>query len=155
MQVTRTVFRDDHEMFRHHRRAASSNANAFRARPPGTRTGVVDRETWLKAGRDGLLCITVADGVRRRRRRLRPLRRCFNEESRASGVSRPWLCGALGHHCAVHRRASAARSRSATLAAARSARGEAILAIGMTEPGTGTRPEGRCAPPPYATATNT
>ena len=53
-------------------RGASSSASACRARRSGTRPAEVDRETWLKAGREGLLCVTAADRIRRRRRRLRP-----------------------------------------------------------------------------------
>jgi alkylation response protein AidB-like acyl-CoA dehydrogenase len=55
MQVTRTVYREDHEMFR-------STVRRFLERecvPHMERwhkAGRVDRELWLKAGREGLLC---------------------------------------------------------------------------------------------------
>jgi len=55
MQVTRTVYREDHEMFR-------STVRRFLERecvPHMERwhkAGKVDREVWLKAGREGLLC---------------------------------------------------------------------------------------------------
>ncbi|WP_137922553.1 acyl-CoA dehydrogenase family protein [Hydrogenophaga sp. 2FB] len=55
MQVTRTVFREDHEQFR-------STARRFLERECAPRmaewneAGRVDREVWRKAGREGLLC---------------------------------------------------------------------------------------------------
>jgi acyl-CoA dehydrogenase len=58
MQITRTVFRDDHELLR-------TSVRRFLARecaPKQTewdKAGRVDRETWLKAGREGLLCLTL------------------------------------------------------------------------------------------------
>jgi acyl-CoA dehydrogenase len=58
MQITRTVFRDDHELLR-------TSVRRFLERecaPKQTewdKTGRVDRETWLKAGREGLLCLTL------------------------------------------------------------------------------------------------
>ncbi len=58
MQPVRTVYRDDHEMFRttvrrfFERECAPKQADWDRA-------GKVDRETWLKAGREGLLCVTL------------------------------------------------------------------------------------------------
>ena len=59
MNITRTVFRDDHEMFR-------ATVRRFLERECVPRqakwdeAGRVDRETWLKAGREGLLCVTAA-----------------------------------------------------------------------------------------------
>ncbi|WP_326536065.1 acyl-CoA dehydrogenase family protein [Pseudorhodoferax sp.] len=58
MHVTRTVFREDHEMLR-------PSAQRFFERECAPRqtawdeAGRVDRETWLKAGREGLLCTAV------------------------------------------------------------------------------------------------
>ena len=58
MHIARTVFRDDHEMFR-------TTARRFFERECVPRqaawdmAGQVDRETWLKAGREGLLGITL------------------------------------------------------------------------------------------------
>ncbi len=57
--VRRTVFREDHEMFR-------TTARRFIERECVPRQdqwneeGRVDRETWLKAGREGLLCVSMA-----------------------------------------------------------------------------------------------
>jgi len=58
MEVQRTVFREDHEMLR-------SSAQRFFERECVPRqaawdeAGCVDRETWLKAGKEGLLCVAV------------------------------------------------------------------------------------------------
>nr|WP_145552353.1 acyl-CoA dehydrogenase family protein [Variovorax boronicumulans] len=58
MHVTRTVFREDHEMLR-------PSAQRFFERECAPRqaawdeAGRVDRETWIKAGREGLLCTAV------------------------------------------------------------------------------------------------
>ena len=87
MDISRTVFRDDHEMFR-------TTARRFFERECLPRqadwdeAGQVDRETWLKAGREGLLCVTLPDRIRRRRRRFRP--RCGAGRGTARlGVSGP------------------------------------------------------------------
>ena len=58
MEVTRTVYREDHEMLR-------TTARRFFERECVPRqaqwdaAGEVDRETWRKAGREGLLCVTL------------------------------------------------------------------------------------------------
>ena len=58
MHIARTVYREDHEQFR-------ATARRFLERECVPRqaqwdeAGVVDRETWLKAGREGLLCVTL------------------------------------------------------------------------------------------------
>ena len=58
MEVTRTVYREDHEMLR-------ATARRFFERECVPRqaqwdaAGEVDRETWRKAGREGLLCVTL------------------------------------------------------------------------------------------------
>ncbi len=58
MHVTRSVFREDHEMLR-------PSAQRFFERECAPRqaawdaAGRIDRETWLKAGREGLLCTAV------------------------------------------------------------------------------------------------
>jgi acyl-CoA dehydrogenase len=55
MQVTRTVYREDHEMFRSTlRRFLERQCVPHMER--WHRSGRVDRELWLKAGREGLLC---------------------------------------------------------------------------------------------------
>ena len=58
MEVQRTVYREDHELFR-------ATARRFFEREclphqdRWNREGMVDRETWRKAGREGLLCVTL------------------------------------------------------------------------------------------------
>lgn len=58
MEVNRTVFREDHEMLR-------PTARRFFERECGPRqaewnkAGRTDRETWRKAGREGVLCVSV------------------------------------------------------------------------------------------------
>jgi acyl-CoA dehydrogenase len=58
VDIARTVYREDHEQFR-------ATARRFLEREcvpkqaQWDEAGVVDRETWLKAGREGLLCVTL------------------------------------------------------------------------------------------------
>lgn len=58
MQVSRTVFRDDHEMFRTTVRRFLEK-ECLPRREEWDKAGRVDRETWLKAGREGLLCVSL------------------------------------------------------------------------------------------------
>jgi acyl-CoA dehydrogenase len=56
----RTVLRDDHEMFRDQvRRFVDREIVPFHAE--WEREGVVPRSVWLKAGREGLLCVTAPE----------------------------------------------------------------------------------------------
>ena len=60
MNVTRNVFRDDHEMYRETvRRFLERECKPRQA--DWDRAGQVDRETWLKAGREGLLCASLPE----------------------------------------------------------------------------------------------
>jgi acyl-CoA dehydrogenase len=133
MQIARTVFRDDHEMLRASARRFFEK-ECLPKQAEWDKAGKVDRETWLKAGREGLLCLTLpteygggggdfGHAV------------IMSEEMHRSGVSglgfsvhsdiiAPYIARIgneeqkqrwLPHVCA----------------------GEAILAIAMTEPGTG------------------
>ena len=133
MQINRTVFRDDHEMFRTTvRRFLERECVPHQA--AWDKAGCVDRETWLKAGREGLLGITLpteygggggdfGHSV------------VFNEEVARSGVSglgftvhsdiiAPYIAR-VGNE--VQKRKWIPDTCS----------GESILAIAMTEPGTG------------------
>ena len=56
MQITRTVFRDDHEMLRTTARRFLERECCRAKVAEWDKAGRVDRETWLKAGREGLLC---------------------------------------------------------------------------------------------------
>ncbi len=58
MQISRTVFREDHEMFRTTVRRFLEK-ECLPRQSEWDKAGRVDRETWLKAGREGLLCISL------------------------------------------------------------------------------------------------
>ncbi|WP_028221139.1 acyl-CoA dehydrogenase family protein [Paraburkholderia oxyphila] len=58
MHITRTVFRDDHEMLRTSARRFLEK-ECLPRQAEWDMAGKVDRETWLKAGREGLLCTTL------------------------------------------------------------------------------------------------
>ncbi len=58
MQVNRTVFRDDHEMLRETARRFFERECVPR-QADWDKAGRIDRETWLKAGREGLLCVGI------------------------------------------------------------------------------------------------
>ncbi len=133
MHVTRTVFRDDHEMFR-------TTARRFIERECVPRqaawdeAGIVDRETWLKAGREGMLGITIpaeyGGGGGDFGHTV-----VFNEEFARAGLSGP----GFGVHSDIIApyiaRVGNEEQKQKWLPGICS--GETILAIGMTEPGTG------------------
>ena len=133
MQITRTVFRDDHEMLR-------TSARRFLEREcvpkqaEWDKAGKVDRETWLKAGREGLLCLTLPTEYGGGGGDFGHAA-VLNEEINRSGVS--------GLGFSVHSdiiapyiaRLGNEEQKQRWLPKVCS--GEAILAIGMTEPGTG------------------
>jgi alkylation response protein AidB-like acyl-CoA dehydrogenase len=58
MQIQRSVFRDDHEMFRTTVRRFFER-ECLPRQAQWNEAGMVDRETWRKAGREGLLCVTL------------------------------------------------------------------------------------------------
>ncbi|RAS03475.1 acyl-CoA dehydrogenase family protein [Cupriavidus alkaliphilus] len=58
MDVIRTVFREDHEMLRETARRFFERECAPR-QAQWDEAGRVDRETWLRAGREGLLCAAI------------------------------------------------------------------------------------------------
>jgi acyl-CoA dehydrogenase len=58
MHIERKVYRDDHEMLRETARRFFER-ECVPKQADWDRAGQVDRETWLKAGREGLLCLTV------------------------------------------------------------------------------------------------
>lgn len=58
MEVNRTVFREDHEMLRESARRFFDRECVPR-QAAWDEAGRVDRETWLKAGREGLLCVAI------------------------------------------------------------------------------------------------
>jgi acyl-CoA dehydrogenase len=133
MQITRTVFRDDHEMLRTtvrrflERECAPKQAEWDKA-------GRVDRETWLKAGREGLLCLTLpteygGGGGDFGHAAI------LNEE-----VNRAGLSGlGFGVHSDIIAPyiARIGNEEQKQKWLPKTCTGESILAIGMTEPGTG------------------
>ncbi|MDR5827948.1 acyl-CoA dehydrogenase family protein [Caballeronia sp. LP006] len=133
MHITRTVFRDDHEMLRTSVRRFLER-ECVPKQAEWDKTGRVDRETWLKAGREGLLCLTLpaeygGGGGDFGHAAV------LNEE-----VNRAGLSGlGFGVHSDVIApyiaRIGSEEQKQKWLPKVCS--GEAILAIAMTEPGTG------------------
>ena len=133
MQIQRTVFREDHEMFRTTvRRFLEREAVPHMA--DWNRAGRVDRELWRKAGREGLLCPTMpgeyggGDGDFGHAAVLA-------EETAYLGLNGI----SFGMHSDIiapyiQRLGSDAQKRHWL---PRAASGETMLAIAMTEPGTG------------------
>lgn len=133
MDISRTVFRDDHEIFR-------ASARKFLERecvPHQTEwdeAGKVDREVWRKAGREGLLCVTLpaeygGGGGDFGHAAV------FAEEVARLGVSGP----SFGMHSDIIApyilRVGNEEQKRKWLPGA--ANGDIVLAIAMTEPGTG------------------
>ncbi|MFM0340593.1 acyl-CoA dehydrogenase family protein [Paraburkholderia fungorum] len=133
MQITRTVFRDDHEMLRTTvRRFLERECTPKQAE--WDKAGRVDRETWLKAGREGLLCLTLpteygGGGGDFGHAAI------LNEE-----VNRAGLSGlGFGVHSDIIAPyiARIGNEEQKQKWLPKTCTGESILAIGMTEPGTG------------------
>lgn len=133
MDISRTVFRDDHEIFR-------ATARRFLERecvPHQSEwddAGKVDRETWLKAGREGLLCIIL------------PIEygggggdfghaAVMAEEIARAGLSGPGFAVHSDIIAPYIARVGNEEQKQKWLPGA--CTGEIILAIAMTEPGTG------------------
>ncbi len=133
MKLIRTVFREDHESFRASARRFVDR-ECLPREPAWRAAGCVDRETWRKAGREGLLCASLAE-----------------EDGGGGGdfghcvvVNEEFaFAGASGLGFSVHSdivapyiaRLGSAEQKRRWLPGACS--GESILAIAMTEPGTG------------------
>src|ERR1039457_5158575 len=60
VMITRTVYREDHEMFRATVRRFVER-ECLPRQTEWDKAGCVDRETWLKAGREGLLCTSLPE----------------------------------------------------------------------------------------------
>jgi acyl-CoA dehydrogenase len=133
MQITRTVFRDDHEMLR-------TTARRFLEREclpkqaEWDKKGFVDRETWLKAGREGLLCLTLPTEYGGGGGDFGHAA-VFNEEVNRSGVSGPGFSVHSDIIAPYIARLGNEEQKQKWLP--KCCTGEYILAIGMTEPGTG------------------
>jgi len=129
----RTVFREDHEMYRETVRRFLEK-ECLPRQEAWDEAGQVDRETWLKAGREGLLCASLPEEYGGGGGDFGHAA-VFNEEYARAGVS-----GAnFGMHSDIiapyiHRIGSEEQKRKWL---PKAASGELILAIAMTEPGTG------------------
>jgi acyl-CoA dehydrogenase len=133
MDITRTVFRDDHEIFR-------ASARKFLERECVPRqaewdeAGKVDREVWRKAGREGLLCVTLPTEYGGGGGDFGHAAVLAEEVARL-GVSGP----SFGMHSDIIApyilRVGNEEQKRKWLPGAAS--GDIVLAIAMTEPGTG------------------
>jgi len=133
VHIERTVFRDDHEMFRTTaRRFFERECVPLQAK--WDEAGQVDRETWLRAGREGLLGIAL------------PVEygggggdygHCavFAEEYARAGLAGPSFAMHSDVIAPYIARCGSEEQKQRWLPGACS--GELILAIAMTEPGTG------------------
>ena len=133
MQIERTVFREDHEMFRTTVRRFFEKECVPR-QSEWDKAGRVDRETWLKAGREGLLCTTIPAEYGGGGGDFGHVA-VFNEEFARAGLSGP----GFGMHSDIiapyiHRVGNEAQKKKWLPGCCS---GETILAIAMTEPGTG------------------
>ncbi|AET94367.1 putative acyl-CoA dehydrogenase (plasmid) [Burkholderia sp. YI23] len=133
MHINRTVLRDDHEMLRTTARRFFERECVPR-QAEWDKAGRVDRETWLKAGREGLLCVTLPSEYGGGGGDFGHAA-VLNEEVNRAGLSglgfgvhsdiiAPYLVR-LGDEAQKQKWLPKVCS------------GEAILAIAMTEPGTG------------------
>ena len=133
MNIHRSVYRDDHEMLRETARRFFER-ECLPRQAEWDRAGRTDRETWLKAGREGLLCVTVPTEYGGGGGDFG--HSCvLAEELHRSGVS--------GMSLSVHSditapyivRFGSEEQKQRWLP--KICRGETIMAIAMTEPGTG------------------
>ncbi len=133
MDIQRNVFREDHEMLRETARRFFER-ECLPRQAQWDADGRTDRETWLKAGREGLLCVTVPEEYGGGGGDFGHSA-VLAEELHRSGVS--------GFSLSVHSditapyivRFGSEEQKKRWLP--KICRGETIMAIAMTEPGTG------------------
>ncbi|MEM5311788.1 acyl-CoA dehydrogenase family protein [Paraburkholderia sp. JHI869] len=133
MHINRNVFRDDHEMLRTTARRFLEK-ECVPKQAEWDKAGKVDRETWLKAGREGLLCLTLPTEYGGGGGDFGHAA-VLNEEINRAGVSGlgfPVHSDIIAPYIA---RLGNEEQKQRWLPKVCS--GEYILAIGMTEPGTG------------------
>jgi acyl-CoA dehydrogenase len=133
VDIARTVYREDHEQFR-------ATARRFLEREcvpkqaQWDEAGVVDRETWLKAGREGLLCVTLPTEYGGGGGDFGHAA-VMSEETARLGLSGPGFAVHSDIIAPYIARVGNEKQKQKWLPGACS--GELILAICMTEPGTG------------------
>ncbi|WP_144113406.1 acyl-CoA dehydrogenase family protein [Paraburkholderia sp. BCC1886] len=133
MQINRTVFRDDHEMLRTTVRRFLDR-ECLPKQAEWDRAGRVDRETWLKAGREGLLCVTLPTEYGGGGGDFGHAA-VINEEMNRANLSGPGFSLHSDIIAPYIARTGSEEQKQRWLP--RICTGETILAIGMTEPGTG------------------
>ncbi|VVM60261.1 Acyl-CoA dehydrogenase [Pseudomonas fluorescens] len=133
MHIQRSIFREDHEMFRETARRFFERECVPR-QAEWDEAGKVDRQTWLKAGREGLLC-TMVPAVYGGGGGDFGHATVINEEMHRAGVSGV----SFGLHSDIIAmyivRFGTEEQKHRWLPSICS--GETILALGMTEPGSG------------------
>ena len=133
MHINRTVYREDHEMLRETARRFFER-ECLPKQAQWDRDGHVDRETWLKAGRLGLLCLTVPAEYGGGGGDFGHSAVLIEELYRA-GVS-GWSLGVHSDITAPYIvRLGTEEQKHKWLP--RICTGESVLAVAMTEPGTG------------------
>ena len=133
MHIERSVFREDHEMFRATVRRFLERECVPR-QSGWDKAGRVDRETWLKAGREGLLCVTLPTEYGGGGGDFGHAAVMSEEIARlgVSGLGFPVHSDIIAPYIA---RVGNEHQKQKWLPGA--CTGETILAIAMTEPGTG------------------
>jgi acyl-CoA dehydrogenase len=133
MHIQRSIFREDHEMFRETARRFFDRECVPR-QAEWDEAGKVDRQTWLKAGREGLLC-SMVPAVYGGGGGDFGHATVINEEMHRAGVSGV----SFGLHSDIIAmyivRFGTEEQKHRWLPSICS--GETILALGMTEPGSG------------------
>lgn len=133
MHIQRSIFREDHEMFRETARRFFERECVPR-QAEWDEAGKVDRQTWLKAGREGLLC-TMVPAIYGGGGGDFGHATVINEEMHRAGVSGV----SFGLHSDIIamyiERFGSEEQKHRWLPSI--CTGETILALGMTEPGSG------------------
>ncbi|EYS92798.1 acyl-CoA dehydrogenase [Cupriavidus sp. SK-4] len=133
MEIIRNVYREDHEMFRETARRFFER-ECLPRQAAWDQAGCVDRETWLKAGREGLLCVTVPEEYGGGGGDFGHSA-VLAEEYHRSGISGPSFSVHSDITAPYIVRLGTEEQKRKWLPAI--CRGEKILAIAMTEPGSG------------------
>ncbi|BDB23946.1 acyl-CoA dehydrogenase family protein [Cupriavidus sp. P-10] len=133
MEIVRSVYREDHEMFRETARRFFER-ECLPRQAAWDEAGVVDRETWRKAGREGLLCVTVPEEYGGGGGDFGHSA-VLAEEYHRSGISGPSFSVHSDITAPYIVRLGTEEQKRRWLPEI--CRGEKILAIAMTEPGSG------------------